>query len=126
MSDVKKQKKEGDIKQLTNEIKEYIDLQTSIAQVTFVEKLTKIISLIIIAGVISALLIGLLFYLLFALAYVLIPIVGEIISFVIIGGVFLLLIALLLIFKKSIVINPILRAVVKALGNKLDKKRWEE
>lgn len=118
MTDDKTQKKENSIKQLTEEIKEYVNLQVNIVQISFIEKLTKIISLIIIGGVISALLMGFLFYLLFALAYLLIPIVGEIAGFAIIGGIYLLLLVILLLFKKRLVINPVLRAVIKVFSKK--------
>jgi hypothetical protein len=96
--------------QLYDDVKKYVELQTEYVKVEFVEKLTILLSTLLIIGLIIVLVIAALFYLFFSLAYALQPLLGSLaISFAIISGIYLLIIALFVFFRKRIVINPLVR-----------------
>jgi hypothetical protein len=100
--------------QLYEEVKNYVSLQTEYVKVEFVEKLTILLSAILIVSLITVLAIITLFYLFFSLAYVLEPIVGGLsVSFAIIAGLYVILMGLLIFLRKKIIINPL----VKFLSN---------
>ena len=85
-------------------------MQTEYIKVEFVEKLTILLSTLFIIGLILILVIAALFYLFFSLAYALQPLIGNLaISFAIISGFYVLLIALLLALRERLVINPLVR-----------------
>ena len=84
--------------QLFFEFKKYLELQKEYTKLELTEKLTILFSTLIMVA---------LFYLLFALAYVLEPLVGGLMaSFAIIAGINVLLIALVIIFRKQLIISP--------------------
>lgn len=94
--------------QLYEELKKYIVLQSEYVKVEFVEKVTILLSTLLIIGLIVVLAIAVLFYLCFALAYAIAPLIGSLsMSFVIISLLYVLLIAVLVIFRKKLVINPL-------------------
>jgi len=96
--------------QLHDDVKKYVELQAEYVKVEFVEKLTILLSALLIIGMVVVLVIAALFYLFFSLAYALLPLLGSLaLSFGIISGLYVLLIALFLIFRKKIVINPLVR-----------------
>lgn len=80
--------------------KEYTKLELT-------EKLTILLSTLIMIVVLIILGMVALFYLLFALAYVLEPLVGGLMaSFAIIAGINILIMALVIIFRKQLIISP--------------------
>jgi hypothetical protein len=96
--------------QLYDDVKKYIELQTEYVKVEFVEKLSILLSALLILGLIVLLVVAALFYLFFSLAYVLQPLLGSLAaSFAIISGMYVFLIVLFVIFRKRIVINPLVR-----------------
>lgn len=96
--------------QLYDDVKKYIELQTEYVKVEFVEKLSILLSALLILGLIILLVVAALFYLFFSLAYALQPLLGSLAaSFAIISGVYVLLVILFVIFRKQIVINPLVR-----------------
>lgn len=98
--------------QLFTDVKEYVRLQTDYLQVGLVEKLTKLLSKLILAMIGFVFVIGTLFYLLFAVAYALAPSLGFVASFAIIGVFFILLLLIVVLLRKQIIINPILKMMV--------------
>ncbi len=93
--------------QLFFEFKKYVELQKEYAKIELVEKLTILLSTLILVFVLIILGMVALFYLLFTLAYLLESVVGGLTaSFAIIGGISLLLIAVTIIFRKKLIINP--------------------
>ena len=90
------------VHQLIAEIKEYLELQRDLLKVEGVEKLT----ILILGG-------GALFYLLFALAYLLEPAIGLIGAFGIIGCVCLSILVVVVLLRKQLIINPIVRFLYK-------------
>ena len=98
------------LQQLYADVKNYVELQTEYVKVEFVEKLTIILSALLIIGLIIVLVIAALFYLFFSLAYTLQPLLGSLAaSFAIISGIYVVLIGLFVMFRKQIVINPLVR-----------------
>jgi len=107
------------LQQLYADVKKYVELQTEYVKVEFVEKLTIMLSALLIIGLIILLAIAALFYLFFSLAYMLQPLLGSLAaSFAIISGIYVLLMCFFVIFRKQIVINPL----VKFLSNLFLKK----
>ena len=108
--------------QLYADVKKYVELQTEYVKVEFVEKLTILLSTLLIITLIIILVIAALFYLFFSLAYVLEPILGSLaISFGIISGIYLVLIGLLILLRKRIIINPLVKFLTKLFLNKSNK-----
>ncbi|MDR3651622.1 MAG: phage holin family protein [Paludibacter sp.] len=100
--------------QLYEDVKKYVALQTEYVKVEFVEKLTILLSTLLIVSLIIVLVIIALFYLFFSLAYALEPLLGSLsISFGIISGIYFILIGILVLFRKRIIVNPL----VKFLSN---------
>lgn len=100
--------------QLYEDVKKYVTLQTEYVKVEFVEKLTILLSTLMIISLVIILLVIALFYLFFSIAYAVEPLVGSLsLSFGIISVVYFILIGLFLLFRKRIVINPL----VKFLSN---------
>lgn len=93
--------------QLFFEFKKYLELQKEYTKLELTEKLTILLSTLIMVLVLVTLAMVALFYLLFALAYILEPIVGGLmVSFAIIAGINVLLIAVIFIFRKRLIISP--------------------
>lgn len=97
---------------LFNDIKGYVKLQTDLLQIQAIEKLTRLLAklFVIFLGMVAV--IGLLFYLLMAVAHALAPLLGFVASYAIVGGCYILILLIFLIFKKQLIINPILRMMV--------------
>lgn len=93
--------------QLFFEFKKYIELQKEYTKLELTEKLTILFSTLIMVLVLIILGMVALFYLLFALAYILEPWVGGLMaSFAIIAGINVLLIALIIAFRKQLIFTP--------------------
>lgn len=93
--------------QLFFEFKKYIELQKEYTKLELTEKLTILFSTLIMVLVLIILGMVALFYLLFALAYILEPWVGGLMaSFAIIAGINILLIALIITFRKQLIFSP--------------------
>jgi len=101
---------EDNFQQLYDDIKKYILLQTEYAKVEIIEKMTILLSTLLIIGLIIVLAIAVLFYLSFSLSYTLEPFFGSLaLSFAVISGIYVLLIVILLVFRKNLIINPLVR-----------------
>ena len=94
--------------QLFFEFKKYLELQKEYTKLELTEKLTILFSTLIMILVLIILGMVALFYLLFALAYILEPLVGGrlMASFAIIAGINIVLIFLVIIFRKQLIISP--------------------
>jgi hypothetical protein len=100
--------------QLYNDLKKYVELQTDYVKVEFVEKMTILVSTLLIIILVVVFVIAALFYLFFSLAYILLPLVGSLaISFGIISGIYFILIGLLMLFRKRLIVNPLVRFLSK-------------
>ena len=92
--------------QLFFEFKKYLELQKEYTKLELTEKLTILLSTLIMIVILIILGMVALFYLLFALAYVLEPLVGGLMaSFAIIAGINILIMALVIIYRKQLIIS---------------------
>jgi hypothetical protein len=96
--------------QLYDDVKKYVLLQTEYVKVEFVEKLTILLSTLLVIGLIIVLVIIALFYLFFSIAYAVEPLVGSLsMSFGIISVVYAVLIVFLVLLRKRLVVSPLAR-----------------
>ena len=106
------------IQQLFIEFKKYLELQKKYTQLEVTEKLTILLSTLILVLLVVILGMVALFYLLFALAYVLEPLVGGLmVSFAIIAGINVLIMALVIIFRKQLIISPMVNFLANLFLN---------
>lgn len=106
------------LQQLLTELKHYAELQKDYIRLHLVEKLTILASTLILVFVLLVLGIIALFYLSFTLAYVLEPHVGGLMcSYGIITGVILLLICLIIAFRKKLIVQPMVNFLANLLLN---------
>lgn len=109
-------------RQLFSEVKEYLELRAEYAKLEAMEKLTMLISGLLLIFVLIFLGMTTLLYLSFALAYLLEPLVGSLpLSFVIVAGISLLLITLVVFFRKSLIVQPMLRFLARLFLNNSNK-----
>lgn len=108
------------------DIKEYITLQTDYLQVGLVEKLTKLLSKLILALIGFVFVIGTLFFLLFAVAYALAPILGFVLSFAIIGVFFVFLLLVVVLLRKQLIVNPLLRIMIDVFYEDPTEKKLKD
>lgn len=111
---------------LFTEVKDYVELRMDYLQVGMVEKLTKLISKMLVLFITIVLAMAVLFYLLFSLAYALAPTLGFISSFAVIAGIFLLLTVIVLAFRKSLIVNPILKLMVDLFYDETKENKNED
>jgi len=109
--------------QLLLEVKKYIELQKEYTKLELTEKLTVLLStlttvlILIILGMVA------LFYLLLGFAYILAPLVGGLkISFIIIAGISVLLIVAVMVFRKKLIISPMVNFLARLFLNDSEKK----
>jgi membrane-bound ClpP family serine protease len=108
--------------QLYDDVKKYVELQTEYVKVDFVEKLTILLSALLIIALILVLAIGALFYLFFSLAYALEPVLGSLaLSFGIISGIYVVLIVFFILLRRQIVINPLVKFLTNLFLTKPNK-----
>lgn len=106
------------LQQLLAELKKYAELQKDYVQLHLVEKLTILASTLILVFVLLVLGIIALFYLSFTLAYVLEPYVGGLMaSYGIITGFIILLIILIVVFRKRLIVQPMVHFLANLLLN---------
>lgn len=106
------------LQQLFTELKQYAELQKDYVKLHLVEKLTTLVSTLILILVLVILGIIALFYLSFTLAYVLEPHVGGLMaSYGIIAGCIILLILLIVIFRKRLIMQPMVNFLANLLLN---------
>lgn len=100
------------MQQLVAELKKYLMLQKEYMKLEITEKLSKLLSTLLLAALVVMLGVAVLFYLSFTLVYVLAPLVGGLMgSFAIITCFHLLLIVLLVLFRKKLIIEPVVRLI---------------
>ena len=106
------------LQQLLAELKKYAELQKDYVQLHLVEKMTILISSLILVFVLLILGIIALFYLSFTLAYILEPHVGGLMmSYGIITGCIILLILLIVVFRKRLIVQPMVNFLANLLLN---------
>lgn len=111
------------IQQLFAEFKKFLVLRKEYTKLELTEKLTILLSTLIMILVLTILGMVALFYLLFALAYILEPLVGGLmVSFGIIAGINVLLIAIIYFFRRQLIISPMVNFLANLFLNDSNKK----
>ena len=111
------------IQQLFAEFKKFLVLQKEYTKLELTEKLTILLSTLIMILVLTILGMVALFYLLFALAYILEPLVGGLmVSFGIIAGIIVLLIAFFFFFRRQLIFSPMVNFLENLFLNDSNKK----
>ena len=111
------------IQQLFAEFKKFLVLQKEYTKLELTEKLTILLSTLIMILVLTILGMVGLFYLLFALAYILELLVGGLmVSFGIIAGINVLLIAIIYFFRRQLIISPMVNFLANLFLNDSNKK----
>ena len=102
------------LESLVKEIKKYIELQGQYIKLDIVEKLTVLLSTLILILILIVLGMMALFYFSFMLVYALEPVVGSLIgAYAVIGGVILLLGAAVYRMRKQWIFQPIVNFLAK-------------
>lgn len=92
---------------LFKEVRKYIELQGQYVKLDLVEKLTILLSTLILILLLAILCMMALFYFSFMLVYTLAPLVGSLIGgYAIIGGIILLLAFIIYRFRKELIFQP--------------------
>lgn len=100
------------LQDLLAECKKYMELQKDYLKLDLVEKLTILLSTLILILILIILGMMALFYLSFTLAYILEPIVGGLTaSYALISGVIILLGLLSYLFRKRLIIQPMVNFI---------------
>ncbi len=101
---------------LFTDAKDFVKLQADYLKVVSVEKITVLVSSLLVILVSLIFSMGIVFYLFFTLAYFLAPFVGGLaVSFGIITLIYVLLLVLLLVFRKKLIFNPVLRLLFQLI-----------
>lgn len=108
----------NNFKQLFAEVKKYLDLQKEYAKLELTEKLSILISTLVMGGIILAVGTIALLYLSFALAYKLADYVGGMgTSLTIIASVLLILLLIVYLSRKKLIINPVINFLARLFLN---------
>lgn len=114
---------------ITDEIKElfaqsvnWAKLEIEYLKLTAAEKLIILVSMMVIGVVVLLLLLPAILMFLFALAQVFIGFMPVAVAYVCVGGIVVILLATLVLFRKSLVINPVAKFISKVLLENVDKK----
>ncbi|MDY6426878.1 MAG: phage holin family protein [Bacteroidales bacterium] len=93
-----------------DEAKEYTRLRYKMLKLEFLEKSSQIIALIVLVIVVTVLLLAALTYFSFAAIHALKGVLGGLTGgFCIFGGLFILLMAVIVLFRKQIIVNPLIK-----------------
>ncbi len=107
------------IQQLFIEFKKYLELQKEYTKLELTEKLAILLSTLILVMLVGILGVVVLFHLSFMLVYILAPVVGGLVaSYALIAAFHLLLIVLVIAFRKKLIINPTVKLMAALFLNK--------
>lgn len=102
---------EEQYQKLLHDSRAYINTQYSLLRLGLLEKLSKVIGLILFALVVVVLLFAFLGFVAVSLAFVLAQWIPAWAAFLIIGGVFLLQLIAAVVFRNRLFVNPMVRAL---------------
>lgn len=103
--------------QLVENLKRYVGLQGEYLKLNVVDKMVRLIMALTLAVVFVILGVAVLFYLSFALVYWLEPLTGTALAFFLIAMLFLGLLLMVFIFRKSWIERPLVRFLADLLLN---------
>ena len=115
---------------LTDELKELLaqsinwaKLEVEYLKLTAAEKLIILVSMLVIGGMVMILLLPAILMFLFALAQVFIGFMPVAVAYVCVGGIVIICLGILVVFRKSLVINPVAKFISKVLLDNQDNKK---
>ncbi|MBM6993868.1 MAG: phage holin family protein [Prevotella sp.] len=106
------------IGQLVETVKHYVGLQSEYVRLDIVEKTVRILTVIAITAILCMLLSLMLIYLSFAVAYALMPLVGNVGAFAIVAGIYFFILMLFIIFRKQWIEKPLVTFLASLLLSK--------
>ena len=102
------------MQQLFIEFKKYLELQKEYTKLEVTEKLSKLLSTLLLVGLVLILGVVVLVHLSCTLVYILAPLVGGLMmSFALITCFHILLIVLLVLFRKKLIIDPTVKLIAE-------------
>ena len=102
------------MQQLFIEFKKYLELQKEYTKLEVTENLSKLLSTLLLVRLVVILGVVVLFHLSFTLVYILAPLVGGLMmSFALITCFHILLIVLLVLFRKKLIIDPTVKLIAE-------------
>ena len=111
-----------EIKGMLSEGINWAKLEIEYIKLTAAEKVIILLSMMVIGALFILLLLPVILMFLFALAQVFIDIMPTALAYVTVGGIVLILLGLLLLFKKKLVINPVAKFISKVLLDTTENK----
>lgn len=115
MPDNMKPKFTEELKELITQGVNWAKLEVEYLKLTAAEKLIILLSMMVIGLVVLLLLLPAVIMFLFALAQVFIDFLPVAVAYVCVGGIVVILLGLLVIFRKQLVINPVAKFISKVL-----------
>ena len=117
-----KSKLTDDIKELITQSINWAKLEVEYIKLTAAEKTIILLSMMVIGLVVLLLLLPAVIMFLFALAQVFIGFMPVAVAYVCVGGIVILCLGILVLFRKQIVINPVAKFISKVLLDNPDNK----
>lgn len=112
-----------DIKEVFTQSINWAKLEVEYLKLTAAEKLIVLVSMMVIGAVIMLFLLPVILMLLFALAQVFIDFMPVAVAYVCVAGVVLFLLAILVLLRKPLVINPVAKFISKVLLDNPENKK---
>ena len=103
------------IAQLIEVVKHYIGLKTKYLKLDVIDKIVRLLTALVMVGVLSLLLFLACIYLSFAAVYALEPVIGTAASFACVAGVYFVALLLCLTFRKQWIERPLVRFLASLL-----------
>ena len=111
-----------EIKELFTQTVNWAKLEVEYLKLTAAEKIIILVSMMVIGIVVLLLLLPAILMFLFALAQVFIGFMPVAVAYVCVGGIVLVLLGILVLFRKQLVINPVAKFISKVLLDNTDNK----
>ena len=112
------------LRHLFVEFKRYLELQKEYTLLEVTEKLSRLLSMLLLVILIVLLSVVVLFYLSFTLVYAMAPLVGGLAeSYALVAGLQLILLLILVLFRRKLIINPTVRFIASLFLEKTKNKR---
>lgn len=103
------------IGQLVDTLKHYVVLQKEYIKLGTVEKTVRILTAIAMTAIVGLLLVFVLIFFSFAAAFALGPLVGQVAAFSIIAAIYIIILLLVLTFRKQWIEKPLVRFLAELL-----------
>ena len=112
-----------DLKEMITQGISWAKLEVEYLKLTAAEKMIILVSMLVIGAVFLLLLLPAVLMFLFALAQVFIDFMPVALAYVAVGGIVLLLLCLMVVFRKPLVINPVAKFISKVLLDHSEQKK---